>query len=41
MNIVYILEPLDGGQTPLIESVLEGRHFSIAEFSGGGHYEHS
>jgi len=34
MNILCILEPLDGGQTPPIESVLEGRHFSVVGFSG-------
>ena len=29
-----ILEPLDGGQKPSIEMVLEGRQFFVCEFSG-------
>ena len=32
--ILCILQSLDGGQTPLIESVLEGRHFSVVGFWG-------
>ena len=35
-NIICILEPLDKGQKPPIENVLEGRHFFVVGFSGVG-----
>ena len=31
-NIICILEPLDKGQKPSIQNVLEGRHFFVHEF---------
>ena len=31
-----IIDPLDGGQMPSIEMVLEGRHFLVIRFSGAG-----
>jgi len=33
-----IIGPLDRGQKPPVESVLEGRHFFAFGFSGGSHY---